>query len=98
MIDYVIVSYQNGEYVPILHWSAKDWKLYKVYKEEDPNDWSGLIWFGNSTSVPRDSPECSWKNEFCLEKASDMALIGGLLGMAFLIVITLRGMAAKYAR
>lgn len=42
--------------------------MKKVYKPEDPNDWSGLVWPGNGTKPPRDVPECGWENEICDRK------------------------------
>ncbi len=39
--------------------------MIKVYKSELKDDWSGLVWQGNSTQVPRDSPECGWAGELC---------------------------------
>ena len=46
-----------------------------MYKPEDPDDWSGLLWPGNSTTPPRDSPECGWNNEFCVEEDSGQQVI-----------------------
>lgn len=63
--DYIIQSYQNGRSIPILKWSASERQLYKVFKPEDQDDWSGLYWFSNATAIPADSPACGWSGELC---------------------------------
>ena len=88
LYDYEVLSYQNGMNIPILLWSAKEGKLNKIYKGADKNDWTGLVWFGNATEIPSDSPECGWKNERCLSGSSlDSGLAAAMIVVIFVILV-----------
>ncbi len=51
--------------MPLIDWIAAEGVMKKVYKAKKPGDWSGIIWPGNSTTVPKDSPICGWQGELC---------------------------------
>ncbi len=55
----------QGETIPMLDWLAADHKMVKLYKPESPTDWSGLLWHGNRTEIPSDTPTCGWKGQLC---------------------------------
>ena len=98
--DHEIWHYQNGMNIPVLMWSAKEGKIKKLYKPIDPDDWSGLIWAGNVTTVPKDTPACGFKNEFCEtnEGAIKTAIGGGVTGGLFLCIMIGTGLAGRYFR
>ncbi len=56
---------QNGTIVHLVRFVAADHSVKKIYKADKRDDWSGLVWYGNMTGVPRDSPLCGWNNELC---------------------------------
>ncbi len=55
----------NGKYVLLGEWTAAENKITKLYKPDDPLDWSGLRWPGNVSEIPIDTPSCDWKGELC---------------------------------
>ena len=48
-----------------MEFEAAENRLIKVYKPEDEDDWSGLVWPGGAKQMPKDHPPCGWNNEFC---------------------------------
>ena len=70
----------------LMRWDAEKGILEKVYKPEDPNDWSGILWPGNSTKLPTGVPKCGWKGELCEKPKRSRAFIYGIL-IAILIVV-----------
>lgn len=58
----------------------------KVYKAKDPNDWSGLVWPGNTTTIPSDSPPCGWRGEFC-HVTSNNAIVAIVISLFVIIII-----------
>lgn len=68
-------------------------KVVKYYKADQPSDWEGLVWPGNQTSVPRDSPECGWNQELC-QPSNDSTRIAviSVVAVAAVICITLVGL------
>ena len=72
-----------------MRWDAAKRLLEKVYKPEDPNDWSGILWAGNATKPPTGVPICGWDGEFCdIPKTSNMQVY------AVLLVIVILGIGA----
>ena len=69
----LVYMVQNGSLVKIAEWISSEGKMKKTYKPNDPNDWSGLIWPGNVTTIPSDTPACGWKNELCTPKKQDVS-------------------------
>ncbi len=45
--------------------------MKKVYKPEDPSDWSGILWPGNTSQVPRDASKCE-NGDLCMEGVTDL--------------------------
>ncbi len=74
-VYFSFIMYQNGKSVHLGDWFAVDKKIVKLYKPDHPNDWSGLIWPGNGTLVPSDTPRCGWKNELCEQDSKDNKMI-----------------------
>ncbi len=66
---------QNGTWVHLLQFVAADGCMKKIYKPDRPADWSGLVWYGNKTQVPSDSPACGWNNELCLQNQPEISFI-----------------------
>ena len=65
--------------------------MVKVYDNGVEGNWSGIVWAGNSTIVPRDSPLCGWDNEFCSQtEAGHMIIImaASVLGVLLLLAVT----------
>ncbi len=58
---------QNGTVVHLVQFVAAYGSVKKMYKPDDPDDWTGLVWYGNRTEVPRDRPICGWDNGLCKE-------------------------------
>ena len=56
---------QNGKFVNLFKYFSTEERLLKLYKPQSPSDWSGLLWPGNRTSIPKDHPQCGWKGELC---------------------------------
>ncbi len=75
----------------LLEWSAVAMKMTKVFKPEHPTGWSGIIWYGNSTQVPRDAPVCGWMGELCATDNeytySTILITLSLLTVLFLVTI-----------
>ncbi len=74
-----------------MDWYAADGVMKKLYKGDDPTDWSGLIWHGNGTNVPGDIPVC----ELC-EQLTDNAYtltITLAVSSTLMLVITILGVA-----
>ena len=63
--DYSIQIVQNGTFVTLLDYISFQNSLTKIYKAGSPNDWSGILWAGHRSSVPKGEPECGWDNEHC---------------------------------
>ena len=67
----------------LMYWDAAKRVLEKVYKPEDPDDWSGILWAGNVTKPPTGRPICGWDEELC-EKAENNHLLVPLLLLGIL--------------
>ena len=97
--NYKIEMVQNGKMVTIMEWLAAEGRMRKVYKPDDPDDWSGLLWPGNSTVPPKDAPECGWDNEFCVEKDTGqqvIIIVSAVVASVILCVII--GVAYSYRK
>ncbi len=77
--------------VPLMNWKAFEGMLEKVYKPESPDDWTGMKWMGNNTSMPRDSPECGWKGELCELKSNTLIITLITLSVSIIIIVLLVG-------
>ncbi len=74
----------------MMDWSASQNKLIKLYKPHSPNDWSGIIWPGNGTSVPKDTPECGWNNELCeSEDENNQSVTITVVCLVFVTMVTI---------
>ena len=62
-----------------MRWDVEEGVLEKVYKPDDPNDWSGILWPGNATEPPTGVPRCGWHGELCEKPKRSSALIYGVL-------------------
>ncbi len=84
-----VVMIQDGELLPLMDWVASEEKMRKLYKPEVVGDWSGLMWYSNGTTVPRDSPICGWNNELCQEDDGNrkMTLIFMMVGVVVILVV-----------
>ena len=78
----------------MMKYLAAEDRLVKVYKPEDEEDWSGLVWPGGVKQMPKDHPPCGWKNEFCKRNpmiptiatiSSFVLLVFGFIGLAFYV-------------
>ena len=79
---------QNRKPVPILEWRAEEQMMVKRYKPEDPYDWSGILWPGNGTEVPKNSPACGWKGELCLVDDDRLVvIIGSTTGIVLILAL-----------
>ncbi len=81
---------QDGQLVTMMEWMAAEMKMKKVYKSEDPKDWSGLVWYGNMTTVPRDMPECGWQGENCATQDTQnnvLTISLSIVGVCFILAI-----------
>ena len=76
---------QHGNYVNLLYWDATKGVLEKVYKPEDPNDWTGILWAGNATKPPTGQPACGWHEELC-KKTERSKLLVPLLLLGIVVV------------
>ena len=85
--NYVVQMVQDGKLVPLMEWIATEKRMQKLYKPDDPSDWSGLIWPGNSTTIPLDSPPCGWENERCEEETQNATVI--IISVCCVIVLFL---------
>lgn len=92
--DYNIQSYQNDRSITLLKWSALERKMYKVYKPNYLDDWSGLYWFGNATEIPADRPACGWKNELCQTNNTSKVILAAVLTV---VIISLAACALTVA-
>ncbi len=81
----------NKKMVPLLNWKAAEGVLVKVFKPDLPDDWTGLTWMGNKTSVPRDSPECGWKGELCQVTSDTLPLTLITLSILIITIVTTLG-------
>ena len=63
-----------------MYWDATKGVLEKVYKPDDPKNWTGILWAGNSTKPPTGQPACGWHEEFC-KKAAKSNLLAPLLAL-----------------
>ena len=84
---------QNGTKIPFLEWRAMEKRMVKHYKPNDPDDFSGILWSGNSTTVPRNSPECGWSGELCNEESNSTGKIAGA-GAAIGVVLIIATVVA----
>ena len=66
--DYSVQIVQNGTFLTLLDYISIHNSLIKIYKADKPNDWSGILWSGYLSSIPKGEPECGWKNEHCSSK------------------------------
>ena len=66
--DYSIQIVQNGTFVTLLDYIAFNNKVTKIYKPDQPGDWSGIYWANYGSTVPKGEPECGWDNEHCSSK------------------------------
>ncbi len=80
---------QNGVIITLLDWIAVENRMIKIYHGEYDDDWDGLVWSGNSTIMPKDSPVCGWDNKLCEQKDNNGLLIGLLTSAALLLVTIL---------
>ena len=71
----------------LMRWDAEKGVLEKVYKPDDPNDWSGILWPGNATEVPTGVPRCGWQGELCKTPKKSNAFAYGIL-ISLLIAIS----------
>ncbi len=78
----------NKKMVPLVNWKAGENVLIKIYKPDLPEDWTGLKWMGNKTSVPSDTPKCGWKGELC-EVTSNTLQITIITAFILIIIIVL---------
>ena len=51
----------------LFYWRAENDSLEKAYLPGSPDDYSGLLWCGGSTTVPSGIPACGWDGELCVE-------------------------------
>ena len=69
-----------------MRWDATKGVLEKVYKPEDPDDWSGILWAGNATKPPTGVPICGWAGQLCeTPKKSHVHVYAILLAILFLM-------------
>ena len=79
---------QSRRKVPILEWRAEEQKMVKRYKPDDPSDWSGILWPGNGTELPSNSPICGWDGELCVTDENNfLVIIGSSVGIVFIIAV-----------
>ena len=80
--------------MPLMKYLASEDQLVKLYKPEEEEDWSGLVWPGGVKEMPKDHPPCGWQNEFCERNplipiiatiCSFILLAFMLIGMAFYV-------------
>ena len=69
----------------LMYWDATKGVLAKVYKPEDPNDWTGILWAGNATKPPTGQPACGWHEELC-KKTERSKLLVPLLLLGIVVV------------
>ncbi len=82
----------------LFDWFVIGRQLVKHYKPEYPNDWDGIIWPGNSTVFPSDSPTCGWKGELCeIEGGSKSIMIFTSVIVVCCIVVVLLGLATSFS-
>ncbi len=60
-------------------WVAAEGTTRKVYQASQPDDWTGIMWHGNSTSVPIDTPQCGWYGELCETESNGNRIMIALL-------------------
>ncbi len=81
---------QNGNLVHLVKYIAAERVGKKIYKPETLNDWTGIIWHGLNFTVPRDSPVCGWKGEFCDVAEEDNTVLISILavfGVLFFFIV-----------
>ncbi len=86
----------DDSFVALLDWNAADSVMTKVYKSESATDWSGVIWHGNRTGIPSDSPDCGWRNELCAEAFNyTIIIVLVCVGIVVLAVFVSMGYGVK---
>ncbi len=93
ILFYSLDMIQNGKIVNLLQYLAVEDSVKKTYILDSPNDWSGLIWYGHRTSVPKDKPGCGWSNELCEDGQTainymTLVIVGGVL-LLFCVIFVL---------
>ncbi len=83
---------QNGKEINILNWKAAAGVMEKVFKP-NVSDWDGLIWMANTSTVPKDSPDCGWKNELCHIKSSSTLYNILIIMLVFIVVVVLSSLS-----
>jgi len=76
--------------VTLLEWSAITKAITKIYKPDDPSDWTGLNWYGNRTTVPTDYPVCGWDGELCDSKETNnisLTVLSSIITVCVLVAI-----------
>lgn len=96
--NYKVEMVQNGRMVTLMEWIAVEERMKKVYKPDDPNDWSGLIWPGNGTRPPTDSPPCGWDNELCPAQSSSIRIDIALAVIAVVCVTLVLTVSLGYRK
>ncbi len=90
---------QNGKLVSLMEWDACEEVMVKVYKPGLNNDWSGLLWQGNTSHVPQDSPQCGWDGELCDSDTggniSHNIIILTVIGISCLCTVLVSGWSMK---
>ncbi len=70
-------------------WIPAKGVMKKVYKADKPDDWSGIVWPGNGTTVPKGSPICGWQGELCSSDNTHNKLIIILLTVFAVLILLL---------
>ncbi len=83
---------QGDKLVPILDWFAADQVMVKLYKPDQPGDWTGIVWHGNGAQVPSCSSGCGLNNEYCDEKTNtktndNILLISGIIIFSMAVIL-----------
>ena len=86
---------ENYERLKLMDWIAIEAKLTKVFKADLPNDWTGISWHGNGKQVPRDSIECGWEGEFCVEEGGKNIILVIALSVVGVLAIIISVIVAS---
>lgn len=61
--------------------------LIKTYLPDQPGNWSGIHWYGNTTTMPSDAPPCGWQQELCIQEESTHRTLLAVLAAVGIFVV-----------
>lgn len=90
----MLIWQKNGRLIQLMYRNSMTGKVQKIFKSQETNDWSGLVWAGNASTPPAANPPCGWDNELCRDdRDTDIFIIPGVL---ICIVITVLAIASAW--